>query len=178
MKWPMVLMLSMMLGCSTCVAEETVWLACTPECGQVDGGLYLCWANDVQIPFTQRVGVSTWGPLEYVGPVRIEMQLLAQQAPWVTFPLEFDVLAGSECAAVGGSLIWSSLGTATCDQGWATSPLLDLGLTAGTSYYIRTRAVFDALDHSGSPAQGCLRVVAASTGTEWRPWGQVKRLYE
>ena len=182
MKW-LILLTIIALGCvaqcpSECTGDEILWSACTPQCGPVGGFLEQCWGPDVQHFYTQRVGASTWGPLEYAGPVRIEMQLFAQEPPWVTLPLEFDVLSGSDCGAAAGHLVWSSVGTSSCDPAWVSSPPLDLGLSGGATYYLRTRAVFDAAHRSASPAQGCLRVVPSPTSTERVRWGRIKRLYE
>ena len=153
-------------------AEEVSFFGCIPACGVISGSL-VCWAGDVQRLYEYRVGQSTWGPIPYGGPIRIEVEAFQDLPPSATVAMVFEMVADPQCTGEAGQYVWQTLGTARCDSSWVASPVIDLHLPVGTTYYLRTTG----FRNFASPAQGCLRVVTSTIAVYTRAWGEIKHLF-
>lgn len=142
---------------------------------------------DFSVTWGTLVGRAVWGPLTYVGPIRVSLE--ARPYSDNGFPLYFEVRptnGATACNIKPGSIQWQTQGTMSCDPDsmWVSSPWISLPwLDLGETYWVQllglaTIGFPDEPEPRYSPGLRCIRVESRPSSIEFMAWTRVKRLYQ
>jgi hypothetical protein len=163
----------------TVVLNECISLGSVPLCG--DRGIS---SIGFCKPFYSYRGRAAWGPLQYDGPITVELNTRAVFGE--DFPIYVEIVPLNnnplETCALPGVVIGRSWGGANCDDVDRIGPY-DIGdvVPLGSQYALRL-VFFRTLEGPLSSFVDCIRVTShppsQSTSVRLSTWGFVKLLYQ
>ena len=139
---------------------------------------------DFQISINGISGRVMYGPLTYVGPIRISVN--ARPMDPIPLRVEYRQTIDADCEYRPGIGAWQTFGTTSCEPEslWVRSPFMDLVLLdPGDIYWIQlVGEIRQAPEDPMHPllfstTANCVKIESQNSPIAAKTWGRVKSLY-